>query len=470
MTRQPYDLAVIGSGPGGYRAAILAALRGLSVTIIEKADWGGCCLNRGCVPKKDWYHTARLIAYQRHFAGRGISGALQGDMDMAWEHQERVVKTVQDSYLDYMRNLKVATIEGHGRFLDPETLEVTSANGDTHTLAARHSIIATGGAPQIPAPFRPVSGRILTSDMLYDERPPSGRRVAIIGSGVIACEFAFIFSMLGKEVVWLARSAPLRRMPFSPQARRTLHEAFDQHGIELRQGVSFETAEVHDDGVDIQLGNGETVGVDWVCLGTGRVPYTDRLGLENIGAGTDTAGHIQRNARLQTAAPNVYAIGDVASPEMTANHAMSDASVAVENILAGNTREQRPLDVPVVIYSAIEMARLGMDDDMAEDEGYEPAVGFAAFEKDPCAQGQDETEGFVRLLADMDSGALLGAEVIGYDSGELVQLVSLAEDKDTVLRTLAHGTFNHPARGEQIGNATDTLASKWGLQEEIFGH
>ena len=143
---EQYDIAIIGSGPGGYRAAILAALRGKSAVIIEKAQWGGCCLNRGCVPKKDWYHTARLVAANRLFAGRGIQGQLSADMDTAWDHQERIVATVQESYVDYMKRLKIATLEGHGRFLDATTIEVRKADGRTEAVHADHSIIATGGA------------------------------------------------------------------------------------------------------------------------------------------------------------------------------------------------------------------------------------------------------------------------------------------------------------------------------------
>ncbi len=223
------------------------------------------------------------------------------------------------------------------------------------------------------------------------------------------------------------------------------------------------------DGVRIHLGSGETVEVDWVCLGTGRTPHTEGLGLEAVGIETDTEGFIRRNTHLQTALPHVYAIGDVASPEMTANHAISDATVAVTNIIDGNTREQDSRWVPVVVYSAVELARLGLDEDAAEDDDLEPAVGFAAFETSPRAQGQDDIEGFVRLIGDMDSGALLGGEIVGSEAGELVHLLSLAPDHQTALRWLAHGTYNHPARAEELSNATETLASKWGLSEAIFG-
>jgi dihydrolipoamide dehydrogenase len=462
-----FDLAVIGSGPGGYRAAVLAALRGLEVVIIERDDWGGCCLNRGCVPKKDWYHSARLIAAQRHFATRGIQGQLTGDLGVAWEHQRRVVGTVRDSYRAYLRHLKVEAREGRARFLGPEEIAVEGPGGN-ETVRARHTIIATGAVPAVPSPFELSDGKVLSTDMLFDQPPPAGRRVAVIGSGVVATEFAFILHMLGREVSWLTRSPPLARLGFSPQALSTLRAQLAVHGIEPRRVRGYESVQHQDGGVAITVQGGERIEADWVLLGTGRTPRTKELGLETVGIGTDRNGFIERDGMLRTAVPNIYAIGDVAGHWMTANHALSDATVAVGNMLGGQRRQDGRF-VPMVVYSAVEMARLGLDEDAAEDEEFEPAVGFAAFETSPRALGQDEPEGFVRLVGDMDSGALLGGEVIGGDAGELIHLLSLAPDRETALAWLARGTWNHPARAEEVLNATETLAAKWGLQDVVFG-
>ncbi|WP_019023928.1 MULTISPECIES: NAD(P)/FAD-dependent oxidoreductase [unclassified Thioalkalivibrio] len=465
---ETFDLAIIGSGPGGYRAAVLGALRGLNVVIVEKGDWGGCCLNRGCVPKKDWYHTARTVAAQRHFEGRGISGSLTADMDRAWDHQKEVVTTVRDSYLGYMKHLKIQYRHGTARFRDAETLEVATQDGN-ETVQARHTIIATGATATVPAPFAVEPSRVLTTDMLFDDKPPAGERVAIIGSGVVATEFAWIFHHLGKKVTWLSRSKPLSTQKFSPQALGTLKEQLAADGIEPVRVKGYEKVETSDNDVIITDSEGNTFEVDWVLLGTGRTPHTEGLNLDEIGVKTDARGFVKRRPTLQTDVDNIYAIGDVASEWQTANHALADATIAVENIQNGNTREQDERFVPIAIYSAVEMARLGMDEDDAEDEELEPAVGFAAFETSPRALGQDEPEGFVRLIGDMDTGALLGGEVIGSDAGELIHILSLAPDRDTALAWLARGQWNHPARAEEFLNATETLASKWNLKSEIFG-
>lgn len=459
-----HDLVVIGSGPGGYRAAVLAALRGADVGIVEQGIWGGCCLNRGCVPKKDWYHTARLVAASRDFAERGMSGSLRADMGGAWHHQRKVVDTVRQSYLDYLKHLGVSRYEGHARMRD-----ATSVDVDGTVLSARNLILATGGKPAIPEGITPEPGRILTSDMLFEEEPPAGERVAIIGGGVIGTEFAFIFPMLGKSVTWLVGSEPLRRADFTPQARKALTAALGRYGIEARTGDRIRRAEPAGDGVRITLASGASIEADWACLGTGRIPQTADLGLDNAGIATDSEGFIQRNEYLETSAAGVYAIGDCASPQMTANQALADASIAVGNILDGNRHRHEPAWVPEVVYSAVELARVGLNEEQAEDAGYEPAVGFAAFETSPAALGQDDTDGFVRLIGDMDEGTLLGGEIVGAEAGELIQLIALAPDRETAFRWLAEGRFNHPARAEEILNATETLASKWGLTDQIFG-
>lgn len=463
-----FDIVVIGSGPGGYRAAVLGALRGKKVAIIEKQDWGGCCLNRGCVPKKDWYHTAKLMAASRHYAQRGISGTLAADLDVAWDHQEKVVQTVQDSYVDYMKRLGITAFAGQGRFIDAQTVAVAGARGDI-TIEAAHVVIATGSQADIPPGLVPIPGKILTTDMLFDARPPQGKRVAIVGGGVIGAEFAFILRQFGKDIAWFTNRAPLARTLFSPQALSTLKNAFAQAGVVARQGVRVQTAAATNDGVRLSLSDGETLTVDWVLIGTGRAPYTTGLSAEAAGVALDERGFVRTNDALQTTVPHIYAIGDCVSEWMTANQALRGAAVAVDNIVNGGGRTHDPLWVPEVVYSAVELARVGMNEDLAEDAEREPAVGFAAFETSPRALGQDDTAGFVRVLGDLDDASLLGGEVVGSEAGELIHILSLAPDRETALRWLAAGSFNHPARAEEFQNATETLATKWSLADQIFG-
>ena len=464
MSETPFDAVVIGSGPGGYRTAVLGALRGLRVAIVEKAEWGGCCLNRGCVPKKAWYHSAQLVQASRGFAARGLDGALTPDLGRAWVHQRRLVETVRASYTDYLKRLGVVALRGAARLGPNLTVAV---NGDV--LAARHIVLATGGAPRLPAGVAPVAGKILTTDMLFDDPVPAGVRVAIVGGGVIATEFAFILRLLGKEVQWFSRRAPLAASSFSTPALATLRVALQAAEVAVQLRVPERIA-VEREAVALRFADGTTTAVDWVLLATGRHPATADLDLAQAGVQADAAGFIKTDAYLATTVPHIFAIGDcVAGAPMTANQALADAATVVRNILRPQSARREPMRVPEVIYSAVELARVGLTETAAEDAGHDPAIGFAAFETNPRALGQDEAAGFVRLIADMDDGRLLGGEIVGHEAGELVHLLCAGEDAEVALKRLAQAPFNHPARAEEVLNAVETLATKWGLADQVFG-
>ncbi|WP_414039563.1 dihydrolipoyl dehydrogenase family protein [Acidithiobacillus sp. M4-SHS-6] len=464
------DLTIIGSGPGGYRAAVLAALRGQKVAIVERATWGGTCLNRGCVPKKDWHETAKWIEQSRHYAQRGVIGPdLTGDMNQAWEHQHQVVETVRGSYMDYLKRLGVQLLDGRGSFQDPQTIVVQNPDGDSQQIQTRYSIIATGSTPALPQGIQTVPGKVLTSDMLYDEAAPAGKRVILIGGGVIGTEFAYIFRQLGKDVQWLVNSPSLSHTQYSPQAKDTLKAAL--HALDIHAQEHFRVSRVAHDaqGVTVFAEDGQSVQGHWVLLATGRQPFTQGLGLENTAVNLDEQGFVATDIYLETAEPGVFALGDVVGPIMNANQAMSDAQIIVHNLLSKEKMARNPAWVPELVYSAVELARIGLDEDTAEDEGFEPAVGFAAFETSPRALGQDDTAGFVRLLADMDSGELLGGEIVGRDAGELIHLLANSGNRQEALRRIAETRVNHPSRAEELVNATETLAARWGLEEQIFG-
>ncbi len=458
------DVLIIGSGPGGYRAAVLAALRGLKTVIVEKAIWGGCCLNRGCVPKKDWHHSARLLDQGRHFADRGIRGDIQGDLAQAWRHQHEVVTAVRDSYRAYLKRLGVVAIEGHARF---EGVSAIVVEPGAQTITPRAVIIATGSAPRLPAGIDAVSGRILHSDLLFDEPVPAGARVAVIGGGVIALEFAYILRAFGREVLWLARKDPFARTDFSAPAMKLLRTALADRGlVPVRAGL--EAIEVDNGGVRLVTTAGETLAADWALFATGRRPVTEGLALERAGLERDAQGYIVVDEQMRAASPAIYAIGDCVAGPMTANRALYEASVAVGNIVRPGSRTRDLTGVPEAIYSAIELARVGLTEEEAEDRGLEPAVGFAAFETSPRALGQDDAEGYVRLIADGDSGTLLGGEVLGAEAGELIHMLT-AGSSEGALGRIGSARFNHPSRAEEFQNAVETLAAKWGLQDHVFG-
>ncbi|MBX3663241.1 MAG: NAD(P)/FAD-dependent oxidoreductase [Burkholderiales bacterium] len=456
------DVAVIGSGPGGYRAAVLAALRGLKVVIVERQTWGGTCLNRGCVPKKAWYHSACVMDDAARFGERGLSGTLGADFPRAWQHQRRVVETVRGSYVDYLGRLGIRMLEGDARFEGPQTLRVND-----QLLQARNIVIATGSQPWLPAPLQRVPQCVLTTDDLFDHPPPPGRRVALLGSGFVGTEMAFILSRLGLEVIWLTGREPLSSSAFSAPARAALREALAQAGVRPRLHSRIAAVGTGDAGVTLTLADGERIVVDWVLAGTGRRPRTDGLDLARAGVALGAEGHV-RVDEYNRAAPGIYAIGDVANPGMSANHALADAAVAVSDMLEPGRRRRADEQVPQVLYSALELARVGLNEDQAEALEFEPAAGFASFDFNPAALAAGERGGFLRLLADLDSGRALGAEIAGRGAGELISLLGLEFGTPQALSRLAAAAYNHPARAEEILNAVETLAARWGMAAQVF--
>jgi len=463
-----YDIAIIGSGPGGYRAAILAALRKQKVAIIEKHHWGGCCLNRGCVPKKAWHHSANLLLKNNHLQDIGIKGALSPDFTSAWQHQHKTVLTIRGNYLDYMKRLGIQIFEGHGQVTETNTINIIGQNSEVkQSLDYKNLILATGSSAFIPELFNIKSKRILTTDDLFETQPPQGDNIAIIGGGVIAVEFAFILHQLGKSIQWFARSDILNRSSFSPQAIKLLKQKLADMTIQCQNNFPS-IIRSNENNITLSFDEGDEVQVDWLLLATGRKPNSADLGLDIAGIDCDQEGFIKTDEYLQTSKAGVYAIGDVRSRQMTANQAIADADIAIENIINHDTRQFDESWVPQSIYSRLELSRVGMDEDTAEDEGYEPAIGFAAFESSPAALGQHDTEGFIRLISDMDSGKLLGGEIIGHNAGEMIHLLSGAPDKENALQEFAKLNVNHPSRSEELQNATETLASKWGLLDIIY--
>ncbi|MEJ5211674.1 MAG: NAD(P)/FAD-dependent oxidoreductase [Burkholderiales bacterium] len=449
-----YDLIVIGSGPGGNRAAVLAASHGLRVAIVEKAEWGGCGLNRGYLPKHDWHHTARLIAAARGFARRGIQGSASGDLAGAWEHARKLARSVRDAHIAQMKRLGINGFAASASFVDPHTIALDGRD----RLSARHFLIATGSAPYVPKPFFLTEQRVLTTDELFGAPPPPGKRVAIVGSGAVATELAFILTMLGREVTWVAQNPPLSHSRFSATALQQLNERLRRHGIEARVGARPEAVEMSPEGVRLILaGSSESVLVDWVLLGTGRRPHTSGLALDAAGVNTDSKGFVKTNEYMQTAQPHIYAAGDVTNPRMSASQALADAAVAVANILAPGSRVQDRRAVPEVIHSALELGRIGVSHE-AEEPGL--LVGSADFGHNVRAMSQDESDGFVRLLGDARTGTLMGAEVVGADAAELIHLLAQRLGQPDALRALANGFYGHPARAEAVCQAAQGLLAR----------
>jgi dihydrolipoyl dehydrogenase len=465
MSAPVFDVVIIGSGPGGYRAAVLAALRGLKCAIIERGDWGGACLNRGCVPKKAWYQTARLLASKEQLRGRGIQGTLAPDLLQAWRNQRRIVETVRANYVDYLGRLGVRAYAGSAQLRAPGEVEIEGRE----RVRAGNIVVATGSTPVIPSAIALHPDRVLTTDALFDRPPPRGRRVAIVGSGVIGTEMSFILAMLGLDIVWLTQSEPLARSRYSASALKLLRAALTDYGITPRTGSRPVAYAIEGDGVRLSLPDGRAETVDWVLVAAGRAPCTAGIGLDSAGVACDAEGFIEVDGYQRTTAANIYAIGDCANRAMTSNHALAEASVSIADIIAPASARRADAPIPQVVYSALELARVGLSEDEAEAAGREVATGFAGLETSPAALTLGDPRGYARLVVDADSGELLGAEGVGVEAGEWIHVLSAYAGQPDALARMAAMRYNHPSLAEEVLNATETLAARWGLGDQVFG-
>jgi dihydrolipoamide dehydrogenase len=304
---------------------------------------------------------------------------------------------------------------------------------------------------------------VLTTDDLFERPLPPGRRVAVLGGGAVGTEMAFILRQLGLEVLWLTGRAPLSDSSFSAAARKRLAEALGTRGVVARSGSRPLASARAGQGVALQLPGGVTEHVDWVLAGTGRTPNTGALGLDAAGVRVTPEGFIEIDEMQRSSVPHILAIGDCANPAMTANHALAEATVAVADIVAPGKRRARRAWVPEVLYSALELARVGATEDELDEMDAEYAVGYSAFAVNPAALGAGSGEGYVRLLVGRDQGDLLGCEIAGRDAGELIQLAGPHAQPAPLLERLARVPFVHPSLGEEFVNAAEALVSQWGF-------
>lgn len=455
---QTFDLIVIGSGPGGYKAALTAAHLGARVALIEKDLPGGTCLNQGCIPKKTLLYLAGLIEDVNALNGRGIQGSISGDFEAALAHKNQVVEGIRNNFPVWLKRLGIQVFDGHARFTGPKTLVLEHADAAraVEHLQAEHIIIATGSQPA-PHPACPIDGeRIITSrEFMFNERklPAS---MLVVGGGAVGAELSFLMHQFGSRVVVAELSDRLLNKPcIAERASNTLERKFKRIGIDVRKGVTVEACTLEDDQVRVNFTDGREGSFDQVLVAIGRRPRTEGLDLDKAGVAIDERGFIDTNDYLQTTAEHIYAIGDVKHGPMTANAALHDAKVAATNAVSGAHILRNYNRVPIVIDSALEIAAVGLTEDRAEDAGFEPDVARASFGGSAKARGRNDFEGFIEVVHDEETGQLLGGCIVGPEAGEQIQMLTAACQSNKGLWFLKEISYSHPSWCEELENAID---------------
>ncbi|MDY0267973.1 dihydrolipoyl dehydrogenase [Trichloromonas sp.] len=448
-----YDLAVIGGGPGGYVAAIRGAQRGARVCLVEAEALGGTCLNRGCIPTKALYATARILRTLREAGNHGIRIAEPGfDFATAVRRKDQVVSQLVGGVAQLLKGHGVDLYSGRGFLEGPGRLGIHGQGAVGH-LRARAVILATGGRPLVPEGFVPDGKNVLTSAefLAIKDLPKS---LLIVGGGYIGCEFAGIFSTFGVSVS-LVEQLPVLLARSDRQAVREVEKFFMAAGVRLHLNTVVSGVESRSDGVHVRLANGETLQVEKILLSVGRCPNSEGLGIEELGVRLDR-GAVVVDEGMCTNVDGIYAIGDLTGGRQLAHVASYQAEIAVENALGGQVRADYRV-VPDIVFTDPEIAQVGLTEEQCREAGLDFQVGRFVYLASGMALCMGEPRGTVKILAEKDGGRILGVTVVGADASTLIAEASLAMSRKLSARELAAGIRAHPSLPEMIKEAAEDL-------------
>jgi dihydrolipoamide dehydrogenase len=451
-----HDIVIIGGGPGGYAAALYAHHFGLDVVLVEKERLGGTCLLRGCIPAKTWLQTAEVYATVANSEAFGIkSSEPEVDWPAALARKVKVVDRLVNGLTGLLKQRKVEVVDGFGR-LASGAVEITTADGSVSRYESRAVILATGSAPR-SIPGYEIDGRlIVTSDHALDwEQQP--RRVAIIGGGVIGCEFASLLADMGSEVhVFEALDQILPGT--DPEAVKVLDRAFRKKKVKVRTGTMVGPAQLQENSVVVPFGD-DSVEVDVVLVAVGRGPQTGNIGLENTNVATDHGYVFTDPASMQTAEPGVYAVGDiVAGTPQLAHAGFAEGIAAVTHIATGETAPVDYRAIPLVTYTHPEVASVGLTEAQALEAGLDVEVTSGGFRGIGRAIIQDEVGGIVKIVSEKD-GPIIGATVAAQNAGEMIHELMYTVAWEALPSEAAAFIHAHPTVSEAIG---ETLLSAAG--------
>lgn len=442
-----YDLIVLGSGPGGYVAAIRAAQLGLKVAIVEREKLGGICLNWGCIPTKALLRTSEIYHYMTHASAYGLSVEKPGfDLAKIVDRSRKVAGQLNAGVKGLMKKNKIVVVEGDGALKGKGVLSV-ARDGKATELAAKHILIATGARAR-DLPFAKADGeRIWTyRHAMVPQVMPT--QLLVIGSGAIGVEFASFYSDMGAEVTiveMLDRILPVEDEDVSA----FVHKALTKQGMKLHVSSGVEKLETGANGVKATLKGGDVQDFSHAIVAIGIVPNTEAIGLEALGVKTDR-GHIVVDGFGRTNVEGVYAIGDVTGPPWLAHKASHEGVVCVEAIAGKKPHPFETWNIPGCTYSRPQVASVGLTEAKAKEGGRKVRVGKFPFIGNGKAIALGEAEGFVKTVFDTETGELLGAHMVGAEVTELIQGYAVARQLETTEEDLMHTIFPHPTLSEMM--------------------
>jgi dihydrolipoamide dehydrogenase len=449
-----FDLVIIGSGPGGYVAAIRAAQLGLTVACVEKEKLGGVCLNIGCIPTKALLTSALFVQEMRRSEAHGVSFEnATVSLGPAQERSRKAADQLNRGVGHLFKKSGVVHLQGTGRLLGAGEVEVEDAEGTKTAYRAKHVVIATGSRPRDLPMLKIDEERIWSSTgALFQKEAP--RSLAVVGAGAVGMEFADIYAAYGSEVhviEMLDRVLPLEDGESSSAVARS----YKKRKIQIRTSTTVEASELTDDGVRLTLrdkdGKEEVLEVKRVLSAVGRVPNTEDLGLEGAGVKlTEKGGFIEVDEYLRTNVEGVYAVGDVAGPPLLAHKASHEGIACVEHLAGQGHGTVDYSNIPNCTYAHPEVASVGLTEEEAEAQGLDFEVGKFPWVGNGRAVASGDTEGFIKVIRDRKYSEILGAHIVGPHATELIAEFVIGRHLESTVEELEKAIHPHPTLSEGV--------------------
>ncbi len=446
-----YDLVVLGSGPGGYVAAIRAAQLGLKVAIVERENLGGICLNWGCIPTKALLRSAEIYHYMQHASDYGLTAAnISADIDAVVKRSRGVAKQLNQGVTHLMKKNKITVHMGDGKLLAANTLSVTK-DGKTEELTAKNIIIATGARAR-DLLFAPADGKRIWTYRHAMVPPEMPKKLLVIGSGAIGIEFASFYNDMGADVTvveMLDRIVPVEDADVSA----FLEKSLTKQGMTIMTGAGVESLQATATGVSASIkgkdGKVATSEFTHCIVAIGIVPNTENIGLEALGVEMDR-GFLKTDTNCRTNVPGLWAIGDITAPPWLAHKASHEGVIAAETIAGGHPHAMDPLNIPGCTYCHPQVASVGLTEAKAKEAGFDVKVGNFPFMGNGKAIALGEAEGFIKTVFDAKTGELLGAHMVGAEVTELIQGYTIGKTAELVEADFMHTVFPHPTLSEMM--------------------
>ncbi len=452
-----YDVIILGFGPGGYEATSLALRKKLKVAVVEPKKLGGNCLNRACIPVKYLWTGAKNIEKLNKFNKYGINiENFNVNYSEAFKNKDEAIKYLRKSLKQLLKTKKVPVYKGYGKIIDKNKVLVIDKEGNEEVIEGKNIIIATGSKPISIGNIKLNEEYILSTDYLLEKLNKLPEKLLIVGGGVAGVELAYTLSRYGAEIHIVEiqdRLLPLRNIP--KDVSRFLQRKFKELKINYYLNTTILDYKITNNKIEVNLSNGENLVVDKIILSVGRKPNTEDI--DEIGIEKDERGFIKVNEYMQTNYENIYAIGDVVNSPMLAYVSYLEGKVAIKNI-TGETAKADYRFIPYAIFTAQEIAVVGLTEEEARGKGIKTISGMYPFSYNEKAVDENDTEGFVKLIFEKETKKLIGGYIVGHGASELIHHIEFALKSGYTAEDLHNFVYFHPSLSEIFSYASYDIA------------